>query len=323
MISIIIAMYNMEKYIEECLDSIFDQEFEPLEVIVVDDGSTDRSLEIAKKYPVKIIQQENSGQAAARNLALQHAKGEFIAYVDADDYLTENSLQRMWQLIQDTNSDMIITGYANVFENQPERIQIFEAPGQIGRLYTGTEVAEMMLAEQVRGFLVNKLFRRELIDRVNFHQEEGKYIEDLYPVFEAVIHSDKIAFLEGYTYNYRQRVGSSSNEKSGRLMYDYLSAATKVLKKAKDKKLRENAISAFEAITFLSLVNYYGAAHLNEGFGIYRGFREKKLVVKKPRLWKTFRNPMLARKRKLSLLLWDFKVYHLALAFWNRKKFGG
>jgi len=313
-ISVIIAMYNMEHYIAECLDSIFAQDFTDFEVIVVDDGSTDRSVEIASRYKIRLISQTNQGQATARNHALEHVRGDFVCYVDADDFIEPNSLSRMHQLITQTQSDMIVTGYANVFENQPERIQIFEASSGV---YTGLEVAEMMLREEVRGFLVNKLFRKELIDRVNFYQEPGKYIEDLYPVFEAVINSKRIAFLEGYTYNYRQRENSSSNEKSVRLMYDYLEAATKVSARAKEAGLDT---STFEAITFLSLANYYGLAHLGKGSRIYGEFPFKEL---KPKLWRTLRNGKLARKRKLSLLLWEFRVYHLALGYWNRQKFGG
>jgi len=316
MISIIIAMYNMEKYIEECLQSIFKQDFQNFEVIVVDDGSTDKSVEIAKNYKIRLISQTNQGQAAARNHALKFVQGDYICYVDADDFIEPDALGRMYRLITETDSDMIITGYANVFENEPGRIQIFEPHGESGRIYTGQEVAEMMLKEQVRGFLVNKLFRKDLIQRVNFHQEPGKYIEDLYPVFEAVINSKRIAFLDGYTYNYRQREDSSSNEKHEKLMFDYLDAAKLVLNRAQG--LNTKAIEAFEAITFLSLVNYYGLAHLEKGFGIYQA----DIPFKRPKLWRTLRNSELSLKRKLSLLLWDLRVYHLALGYWNRKKFG-
>jgi len=328
MITVIIAMYNMGDYISACLDSIYLQPFQDFEIILVDDGSTDNSLSIAEGYQrrlgkMKLIRQENQGQAAARNLALSHVTGDFIAYVDADDYLAPNALERMLARILETKSDMIITGYRRVFEAGMSGVdQIFEVPGRTDKVYSGTEVAEMVLCERVQGFLVNKLFRSELLKKIDFHQEEGKYIEDLFPIFNAIVNSSRIAFLEGYTYNYRQRAGSSSNERSERLMRDYDDAATKVLKKAQSLSgISSKALEMFKVISFLSLINYYTQSHMGEGIKIYRNFAKQPVHFTKPSLPKVLKLHDLSKKRKISLILWDLKIYHLAMKYWLAKKY--
>lgn len=122
MISIIIPVYNSEAYIHQCLESIINQTFKNFEVILVDDGSTDGSLDILKYYSNKYenicyLTQNNKGAGAARNLAFNNCKGEYIVYVDSDDYLEATYLEEMLSKIEKTNSDIVICGYNSVYED--------------------------------------------------------------------------------------------------------------------------------------------------------------------------------------------------------------
>lgn len=120
-ISIIIPSYNQAQYLEDCLESAYNQTVPPFEIIVVDDGSTDNSLEIARRYefaefpgiesPVRVISQVNKGLASARNTAIMNAKGEYILPLDADDMLLENAVERITQEIQRTNADIIAPSF--------------------------------------------------------------------------------------------------------------------------------------------------------------------------------------------------------------------
>ena len=121
MISIIVPIYNAERYLEACLDSLLSQSEKELQILLVDDGSTDGSLAIAKEYAAKdtrveVFHQSNAGQSAARNVGLQHVKGEFIAFVDADDKIAENWCERHLEAIE--GADYIQSGYLRVEDGQ-------------------------------------------------------------------------------------------------------------------------------------------------------------------------------------------------------------
>lgn len=121
MISIIIPSFNQAKYLEECIESAYNQTFAPHEIIIVDDGSTDNSLEIAQRYqfkqfpliesPVKVIAQVNKGLPVARNTGIMNATGSYILPLDADDMLMENAIEKITQRINETNADIIAPSF--------------------------------------------------------------------------------------------------------------------------------------------------------------------------------------------------------------------
>ena len=161
MISIIVPIYNAERYLEACLDSLLSQSEKELQILLVDDGSTDGSLAIAKEYAAKdtrveVFHQSNAGQSAARNVGLQHAKGEFIAFVDADDKIAEEWCERHLEAIE--GADYIQSGYLRVEDGQSLEPQIPQ------NRYRFTSPCM-------------RLYRREAIQ--NLHFEEGMIYEDV------------------------------------------------------------------------------------------------------------------------------------------------
>ena len=115
-ISIIIPVYNAEQYLEECLLSISQQTFTDFEILAINDGSTDRSLEILKKYQekeprLKVFSQVNKGVSAARNLGLDNAKGDYITFVDADDWLHPETIEKYIEIAEKENSDIVISQF--------------------------------------------------------------------------------------------------------------------------------------------------------------------------------------------------------------------
>ena len=121
-ISIIVPVYNTGLYLEECLNSIHNQTFKDYEVICVDDGSSDNSYEILNKYKniiknYKVIHQENQWVASARNTALKHVNGDYIAFIDSDDYIEKNYLDRLYREACETKSDVVICNFYRYFDN--------------------------------------------------------------------------------------------------------------------------------------------------------------------------------------------------------------
>ena len=116
-ISVVIPAYNVEKYVRECLDSILRQTFRNFEVIIVNDGSKDNTLEILReyesKYPemIRVINQENGGQSNARNNAFQYVRGDYITYIDADDYIWDDYLEKLYYCAKKNAADLVICSY--------------------------------------------------------------------------------------------------------------------------------------------------------------------------------------------------------------------
>lgn len=124
MISIIVPVYNSEKYIDRCLDSILNQTYKDLEIVLVNDGSNDQSLKILENYAlrdtrIKVVNQENKGVAAARNTGLDNATGDYILYVDSDDWIENNMVERMVEL--SANADIVFCGNDNAVS--PESVK--------------------------------------------------------------------------------------------------------------------------------------------------------------------------------------------------------
>ena len=124
--SIIIPVYGVENYIKKCLDSVFSQTYNDMEVIVVNDGTKDNSMAIVNQYPVKIINQENAGLSAARNTGVTYATGEYLFFLDSDDYIEPNLLLEVSKML-DNNPDLIRFQIREVFENGNPSIEYFQS----------------------------------------------------------------------------------------------------------------------------------------------------------------------------------------------------
>ena len=128
MISVIVPIYNTEKYLKRALNSLLKQTYQDLEILLIDDGSTDSSLKICQEYAkkdhrIKVFHQENKGVSVVRNFGLSVAKGEYISFLDSDDYMEPNMLQTLYQNLIDTESDISVCHYQK-FKDQISHIQV-------------------------------------------------------------------------------------------------------------------------------------------------------------------------------------------------------
>ncbi|MDD1613733.1 MAG: glycosyltransferase [Methylococcaceae bacterium] len=163
-ISIIMPCYNAEAFLEKTIEGVFQQTYPHVELIIVDDGSTDRSpailLESAKKYPaLKVFAHANSGPYPARNLALQHAQGEFVAFLDADDYWTPDCLEKLYHALIEANADLSYCGWQNVVENGED------GPPYVPPIYENGDIFEYFLTG-CPWPIHAALTRRTIVDKV-------------------------------------------------------------------------------------------------------------------------------------------------------------
>ena len=214
--SIIIPNYNKEAYIKECLDSIFiqDIEKEKFEVIIVEDGSTDKSLEIIKQYPVKILHTNRKGAGGARNLGIENAKGEYIIFLDSDDFLTTNNvLSKLDKMIKDQD----IVSLAFTKDNFGEKSIIMEEQDSIANKIETTKLLGCP----------TKCFKRKLIGNTRF-TEYTKY-EDVCFTIECLCKCKSYDYFKESFYTYRKVENSNTTkEVSGVIMTDLIIEISKL-----------------------------------------------------------------------------------------------
>ncbi len=209
LISVIIPVYNVEKYLCKCLDSICGQTYRNLEILCVNDGSTDGSADILEEYAagdarIRVFHQPCAGQSAARNLALDNARGEWITGVDSDDYLEPDAYEYALAEI-DEQTDIITFGARLVWEDVPEDSQMqqyFDVP------FRGRLVPDVDIISRTPVTFWNKLWRKSFIDRFNFRFPVGLWYEDACFYFALAPFARGITYLSEKKYHYVRRSGS-------------------------------------------------------------------------------------------------------------------
>jgi len=211
-VSVIVPVYNLEAYVEKCLDSLVHQTLEDIEIIVINDGSKDNSQKIIeayeKQYPQKIrsYMKENCGQGVARNLGLQVAKGEYISFVDGDDYLAEDALENMYALSKQENADICICDYLEVYTDGTEK--------EIKELEDGgLKDIKKAYIMAMPGFC-NKLFKRAYLERIRFQFLPIRAYEDFASYATVGLKAETISYYSRPAYHYVIRPGSTMKPKN-------------------------------------------------------------------------------------------------------------
>lgn len=209
-VSIVIPVYNVEQYLAFCLDSIFRQTLTEIEVIAVNDGSTDNSLKILKQYEAQnpgrmtVYSTENRGVSHARNYGVARANGEYILFVDSDDFIEPEMCEKLYQKAIQDNNDIVLCNYYAAYYN-PEREKFIK---KTSRAYQINFSTNFSLHEQkyqlthISPFPWDKLYRRTLLKQFSF--PEGMRFEDLAVIYRIVCAADSIGVLPEYLYNYRK-----------------------------------------------------------------------------------------------------------------------
>lgn len=203
-VSVIVPVYNVERYIRKCLESLVNQTLYDMEIIVVNDGSTDLSKNIIEEYTsqysnVKYYKKENGGLSDARNYGMKYATGEYIAFLDADDYIDAKTYEIMYEKAQKENSDIVECNFYWVYGKRKKK--------DIGEKYDGK--TEMM--EKARVVAWNKLYRRELIENLQIEFPKGLQYEDVEFFYKLVPYIEKVSFVKEPLIYYIQRKESLSN----------------------------------------------------------------------------------------------------------------
>ena len=235
MISVIIPVYNVERYLEECLNSLQHQTYTDIEVILVNDGSTDNSKTICERYCEEdsrflLINQKNQGQSVARNVGVVASKGEYIAFVDSDDILQRNYLEKLMQYMTEdvdiVESNFTVSKKEFLFEKSKETTTLFEGNSQ--------EAVKIFPNHVLSVNPVTKLYRREIVEAVPY--PEGLIYEDIYCGIGMLKYIRKIIKIDYVGYYYRQHQASTMHQDFSPKKLDVFTVCDKLVELYTDRE---------------------------------------------------------------------------------------
>lgn len=240
--SVIVPVFKVQKYIVKCLNSITQQTFNDFECIVIDDGSPDDCGIICDEYAlrdsrIKVIHQKNAGLSSARNVGIAHATGEYLVFVDSDDYVSCKMLEKLNEEIGRANCSIVICGVTIVKQDSIEH-KIFHKDSI-------QNIKNKILSGEWESWACNKCFKRELFDRYKFPQ--GVCFEDLYIIPEIFFDAKSIGVVEEPLYFYNNtNINSITKSINSKRWYDYFSAKKRNLDFAINQKCHIDIVNRVE-----------------------------------------------------------------------------
>ena len=279
-VSIIIPVYNVEQYLRQCLDSVINQTLKDIEIICIDDCSTDNSLAILKEYAEKdnrfiIIQQEtNQGQGIARNKGLDFAGGEYIGFVDPDDWIEPNMYEELYNYAINNNADFVQCDYNRFFEESGD-FKPITALRPFKKGYKNVRADNIFTYQDFReecflglwNLVWTRLYKKSLIDKNHSRFSEGKYGEDKAFSIECKLSAERIYYTNKILYNYRVRANSSCHKELLNVKYildEIKNVLLKLGKEAELKDVYDKFVIYLYGEEYKSLDKYKQEAYLSE-----------------------------------------------------------
>lgn len=224
LISVIVPVYNVEQYLEKCIDSIINQTYKNLEIILVDDGSTDNSSNLCdllakKDSRIAVYHKENGGLSSARNFGIDKANGEFIGFIDSDDYIDNDMYETLYNLIKQDKSDVSMCGLYNIYANRKDS-QVKEVKKY---LMNAEEAIQMVLDSKITSVTaVNKLYRKEIFSDLRY--DLGKTSEDAFLIVRLLDKCNLISVTDERKYYYYHRANSITKKPFSEKSMDVIDA---------------------------------------------------------------------------------------------------
>lgn len=298
-LSIIVPVYQVEAHIDECITSILDQTFRDFELILVDDGSLDRCPAICDVYAqkdsrIRVIHQKNQGLSAARNTGLQAARGDYIGFVDSDDFIEASMYEKLLDNLEREKADISVCGRYKVWGDK----KIQEQKSNVYKVMDSAQALALMNTNVLGYFDVavwDKIYKRSCFKGIEF--PEGKLCEDWFVMYKLFFNARRIVYDSIPLYNYRQRTGSITHGKKVNTMS--LAASLEVLNFVRTQQPQYVREAQF--------------AYVFAGIGVIDNYIEQSSIDRKsidavykkikPYLQTTYRYPGLKGKRKVQLFM--------------------
>ena len=252
LISIIIPIHNTALYLIRCLESIINQTLKPIEIICVNDGSTDSSLEILASYQkidsrIKIITQEYKGVSEARNIGINNAIGTYIGFVDSDDYISPEMFEKLYNAIKKNNTDIVVCNY---FKKEKEEIKPNSKKNSYLIDNESQYLEELLLDENIQNYLWTRLYKKELFKDIKFPKD--KVFEDIFISTDLIGRIDSAYYLEEPLYCYCIREDSITNKIDKKVIDDAIESYYNRYLKIKDHYKELEETNVFSMLKWLS-----------------------------------------------------------------------
>lgn len=299
LISVIVPIYKVEDYLKECIDSIIDQTYKNLEIILVDDGSPDKCPDICDEYAskdtrIKVIHKPNGGLSDARNAGLDVCKGDYVAFVDSDDFVDKEMYEEMVRTSIMHNADIVRCDFRMYGGSKYQKHSLYHKHQSITMLQ-GFEPLKALLSWNTHCAAWDKLYKRDFINNTRFIK--GRLNEDI--IFQFLLLKDGGTYVEmnNVYYNYRVRKGSITNG-SKKLFDDIIKNSSEMSQYVEINKIP--VIQEMESYEYSSYIQFCRCQFLNRKEpDVSISYGEKKQWLKK-RFWRVLTN---------KKLLWRFKVW--------------
>ena len=280
-ISIVVAVYNVESFLKKCITSILAQTYDNLEIILVDDGSTDKSGEICDYYKqidarIKVIHKKNGGLSEARNYGIDFCTAQYITFVDSDDFLADDYIENLATIIENSNADIAITCAYKFYDEKKCQQELFNP--QLTKIYDSEQaLSDFLYRKNIPVYAWGKLYSIQLFNEIRF--PVGELFEDLSTGYLLFDQAKIIAFNPVRNYFYRQRKGSIVNSHFDHRKMIQLKTTEKIVDFVEKKYPR--IIFAAASKSFITALNLYRNIPLKKEFSCDRN--EAKKIVKKYR----------------------------------------
>ena len=306
LITVVVPIYKVEKYLVKCIDSIIEQSYQNIELILVDDGSPDECPRFCDEYKnrdsrIKVIHKQNGGLSDARNEGLKIATGEWITFIDSDDYVGTNFLEKLYSSVTSVGADISICDYKAVIddtgiEKEETNIEVYDHVKCLEEMYHPRKHGMEFVAW-------GKLYRTALFKKNKIGYPVGKIHEDTFTTYKLIYAAKKIVFCNASEYFYRQREASimtSSFNIKRLVMIDATREACQFFENAKETHLLELAINAH----FRNYVTMYSEMEKNKDALENYKIERKKIIQNFRRDYKRYsRNAKLEIKKRIFYTL--------------------
>lgn len=288
LISIIVPIYNVEKFIDKCMDTILGQTYKNIEIVLVDDGSPDNCPKIideyAKKYDnVFAYHKKNGGLSSARNFGLKKSHGKYICFIDSDDYISTKYIEVLYNKIVEEKADIAICNYYRVYKNK----EVECVAGKFKTEYFITPAAW------------NKLYKRNLFDNIEY--PIGKYYEDLGTTPKLIMNCKKISYVDDFLYYYFQNDNSIMKNVNPKI-YDIYEIIDEIIRYSKKQKKYDEYKEQIELATIFHVL-------IGTSYRISRdkNFKKKDLIEIENNVKKHF--PNYSKNRKINDLSLEYRLF--------------
>lgn len=261
LVSVIVPVYNVEKYLRKCVDSILSQTLEQIEVILVNDGSTDNSGHIIDEYAnkdkrIRVMHKENGGQSSARNMGLDIAKGEYIGFIDSDDSIHNDMYENLYNAIENSKADLCVCGresysedgksyYKKELEDELIDFESYSLQDYISKT--------LFYKHTVSG--CNKIYKKDIIEKNNIRFKYVSYVgsEDTLFNYEFLLHTSKIKSIDKIGYTQLSRAGSTATT----YKYGYMNRTANMIKSMYEYSIKTNTEAIYKDVAPIFLLFFY------------------------------------------------------------------